>query len=51
MIHLEDIQEIVPNSFGQTYDAVLANGVTVPISRSKTQALREALQNQGVRFL
>ena len=51
LIRLEDIQEIVPNSFGQTYDAVLANGVTVPISRSKTQALREALQNQGVRFL
>ena len=50
-VSLEDIQEIVPNSFGQTYDAVLVNGVTVPISRSKTQALREALQNQGVRFL
>lgn len=51
LVRLADIREIVPSSFGQTYDAVLSDGTAIPISRGKNPLLREALKKQGVRFL
>lgn len=51
IVPLQEIQEVIPSEFGQTYEAGLKNGRKLPVSRSKTQLLRQALQKQGVRFL
>ena len=45
------IAQVRSGQYGRTYEAVLADGSIIPISRNRYPALREKLEHLGVRFL
>lgn len=51
LVPLSSIISVRPAMFGKTYEAVLSNQVTLPVSRDKYQKLRSFLVNRGVHFI
>lgn len=48
---LHNIVSVRPSRFGKTYEAVLADGTCLPVSRDKYQKLRSFLASRGVPFI
>ncbi len=48
---LSGIVSVKTSAFGKTYEAVLADGTALPVSRNKYQQLRSYLQSKGIPFL
>ncbi len=51
LIPIHGIQKVGASSFGQTYEAVLDSGMTVPVSRGKYAKLKEELEALGIPFV
>ncbi len=51
LIPLGDIRQVSASMFGQTYEAVLGEDTTVPVSRSKYAKLKEELKLLGIPFV
>ena len=48
---LSGIVSVKTSAFGKTYEAILADGTALPVSRNKYQQLRSYLQSKGIPFL
>ena len=48
---LSNIISVRPSRFGKTYEAVLSDGASLPVSREKYQKLRSFLVSRGVQFI
>lgn len=51
LVPLNNITSVRPARFGRTYEAVLGEGVCLPVSRDKYQKLRSFLTSRGVQFI
>lgn len=51
LIPLGDVRQVNASKFGQTYETLLADGIVVPVSRSKHAKLKEALELLGIPFV
>lgn len=51
LVPLNNITSVRPARFGRTYEAVLGEGICLPVSRDKYQKLRSFLASRGVQFI
>lgn len=51
LVPLNNITSVRPARFGRTYEAMLGEGVCLPVSRDKYQKLRSFLTSRGVQFI
>ena len=51
LIPCDRIVQVRSGQYGRTYEAVLTDGSVIPISRNRYPALRDKLEQLGVRFL
>ncbi|XCP83874.1 LytTR family DNA-binding domain-containing protein [Roseburia hominis] len=51
VIPLSDIVHVASSKFGQTYEALLENGMVVPVSRNRYGELKEELEALGITFV
>ena len=51
LVPLANIQAVGASRFGQTYEAKLEGGTSVPVSRSRYGKLKEEMERQGLSFL
>ncbi len=51
LVNLNHIHSILKSEYGRTYEAQLDNGVRIPVSRHRYEALKEALSRVGTQFL
>lgn len=51
LVPLNNITSVRPARFGRTYEAVLGEGICLPVSRDKYQKLRSFLTSRGVQFI
>lgn len=51
LVALSRVKSVTQASFGKTYQAILANGEKIPVSRGRYAALREQLEHYGVFFV